>query len=161
MKKASKIVLTIGAIWNLILTIGCAVTGLVLCIVALVGQGNIVPIEYYEFVQDILDSFEASVDVDVIIWISIGVYCLAMLTLFFVLFVFALVATILAFNGAKAKKNGILIANIIFGFFLENWIVIVGAILGIVGLSIEKKRAENAQAEPVKEVEQNKPISMK
>ena len=152
MKKASKIVLTIGAVWNLLLTIGCAITGLVLCIVALVSKS--VPADYVYFVQDILEEMEASVDPDVIIWITIGVYCLAMLTLFFVLFVFALVATILAFNGAKAKKTGILIANIIFGFFLENWIVIVGAILGIVGLNIEKKRAENAQAEPVKEVEQ-------
>ena len=152
MKKASKIVLTIGAIWNLVLAVACVVTGLVLCIVALVRQSC--PAEYLEFVSDMMDTFGASLDLDALIWISIGVYCLAMLTLFFFLFVIALVATILAFKGAKAKKNGILIANIVFGVLLENWIVIPGAVLGIIGLKLEEKKAEPAPEHEVKEVEQ-------
>lgn len=152
MKKASKIVLTIGAICNLALTVGCVIAGLVVCIVAAVNQSC--PAGFIELVSDIVDSFDASLDLDALLWISIGVYCLTVLTISFFAFVFFLVSTILAFNGAKAKKNGILIANIIFGFLGQNLIVITGAVFGIIGLKLEEKKAEQPQEQEVKEVEQ-------
>lgn len=153
MKKASKILLTIGAVWNLLLAIACVITSLVLCIVALARQA--VPGNYYLFVSNIVESFGGELSPEAILWIAIGVYCLAMLSLFFVLFVIALVGTILAFNGKRAEKQGILIANIVFGVLLENWLVIPGAVLGIIALSIEKRKAEAPKAEPeVEEAEQ-------
>ena len=147
MKKASKIVLIIGAVWDLLLTIGAAIAGIVVSIMALVDKAMIDP-EFYDSIETMLMDMDISVDAEAIAWIVTGIFILIVLTVAFVSFVFLLVATILAFNGAKAKKNGILIANIIFGFFVENWLVIVGAILGIVGISIEKRRLEQANQEP-------------
>ena len=59
MKKASKILLTIGAVWNLLLAIACVITSLVLCIVALARQA--VPGNYYLFVSNIFTILSSSV----------------------------------------------------------------------------------------------------
>lgn len=143
MKKASKIVLTIGAVWNLLMTIGVFIAGLVISIVALVDKAMIDP-AFYEEIEAIFAEMEVSVDADAIVWIVVAIYILIVLTIALVAGVFCLVATILAFKGAKAKKNGILIANIVFGVFVQNYIVIAGAVLGIVGLGIENRKAEQA-----------------
>ena len=143
MKKASKIVLTIGAVWNLLMTIGVFIAGLVISIVALVDKAMIDP-AFYEEIEAIFAEMEVSIDADAIVWIVVAIYILIVLTIALVAGIFCLVATILAFKGANAKKNGILIANIIFGVFVENWIVIAGAILGIIGISMENRKAEQA-----------------
>ena len=64
---------------------------------------------------------------------------------------------------AKAKKKGILIANIVFyAFTWYNILMLVGAILGLIGLKQEANKAEEAQKvtlepEPAKEEPQQLP----
>ncbi len=60
---------------------------------------------------------------------------------------------VLSFVGANAKKKGILIANIVFGVLTFNLLNIVGAILGIIGLSKEKKEEIKEEPEVIEEKE--------
>ena len=101
-----------------------------------------------------------------------GVVALIYFLMFGAGFVLLLVCGIVNLKGAKAKKKGILIANIVFGVLEENILAIAGAVLGIIGLSkeqnaeqannvpepepapapaIEEKKEEPAKAEPAKE----------
>ena len=155
MKKASKIVLTIGAIFKLLFTIAIVITGLVLIIVALVDRTGIDPEIRYSILEMLEEWGVEGVDPDTIDWIVAGIYCCFVLLYSSMAFVLYLVATILGFAGTKAKKNGILIANIVFSFLATpGLLILAGSVLGIVGLSMEKKKAEASQEEPVKEVEQ-------
>ena len=152
MKKAAKILLTIGAIFNLIVTIGLAVGGLVMAIIAL-AAGSLFPELYSELAAAIQESWP-EVDPDALMWIVRGIQALIILVASFTGFVIYLVATILAFNGGKGKKKGIFIANIVFSIFCENLLVFVGGILGVIGVSIENRKAEAP-------VEEAKPVEVK
>ena len=94
MKKASKIVLTIGAVWNLLMTIGVFIAGLVISIVALVDKAMIDP-AFYEEIEAIFAEMEVSIDADAIAWIVVGIYILIVLSIALVAGIFCLVATIL------------------------------------------------------------------
>ena len=67
--------------------------------------------------------------------------------------IFFVILAIISFVGANAKKKGILIANIVFGVLTFNLLNIVGAILGIVGLSKEKKEEIKEEPEVIEEKE--------
>lgn len=154
MKKAARILLTIGAIFNLLVTIGVAIAGVVMAIIAL-AAGSLFP-ELYSDLATMIQETWPEVDPDALMWIVRGIQALIILVTSFAGFVLYLVATIIAFNGAKGKKKGIFIANIVFSIFCENLLIFVGGILGVVGVSIEERKAEQAKEEAAKPVEVKK-----
>ena len=175
MKKASKILLTIAGIIGLIAGIGLMVAGLVYGLVIIFGGASALP-EVAAAIQEILDESGSDMDANAIAWIvniSIG---LIIMLIYGGIGLFELITGIIALKGAKAKKKGILIANIVFGVMFQNYIAIAGGVLGIIGLgqeerraaqpaqdevapapapapapAIEEKKEEPAKAEPVKE----------
>ena len=155
MKKAARILLTIGAIFNLLITIGVAIAGLVMAIITL-AAGSIFPAEYYSEIANAITETWPEVDPEALKWIVLGIQALIILLIATALFVLYLVFTIISFNGAKGKGKGIFIANIVFSIICENWLCFVGGILGVVGVSIENRRAEQAKEEAAKPVEVKK-----
>ena len=124
--------------------------------------------------QEAIQEMFASADMpeEVLRLVIAGVVALIYFLMFGAGFVLLLVCGIVNLKGAKAKKKGILIANIVFGVLEENLLAIAGAVLGLIGLSkeqnaeqannvpepepapapaIEEKKEEPAKAEPVKE----------
>ena len=169
MKKASKILLTIAGIIGLIAGIGLMVAGLIYGLVLIFGGATALP-ELAAAIQEMLNEMGSELDANAIAWIvniSIG---LIMMLIYGGIGLFELITGIIALKGAKAKKKGILIANIVFGVMFQNYISIAGGVLGIIGLgqeerraaqpaqdevapapAIEEKKEEPAKAEPVKE----------
>ena len=147
MKKASKILLTIAGIIGLIAGIGLMVAGLVYGLVIIFGGASALP-EVAAAIQEILDESGSDMDANAIAWIvniSIG---LIIMLIYGGIGLFELITGIIALKGAKAKKKGILIANIVFGVMFQNYIAIAGGVLGIIGLGQEERKAAQEQAEP-------------
>lgn len=148
MKKASKILLTIAGIIGLIAGIGLMVAGLVYGLVIIFGGASALP-EVAAAIQEILDESGSDMDANAIAWIvniSIG---LIIMLIYGGIGLFELITGIIALKGAKAKKKGILIANIVFGVMFQNYIAIAGGVLGIIGLGQEeRKAAQQVQEEP-------------
>ena len=146
MKKASKILLTIAGIIGLIAGIGLMVAGLVYGLVIIFGGASALP-EVAAAIQEILDESGSDMDANAIAWIvkiSIG---LIIMLIYGGIGLFELITGIIALKGAKAKKKGILIANIVFGVMFQNYIAIAGGVLGIIGLGQEERKAAQEQAE--------------
>lgn len=147
MKKASKILLTIAGIIGLIAGIGLMVAGLVYGLVIIFGGASALP-EVAAAIQEILDESGSDMDASAIAWIvniSIG---LIIMLIYGGIGLFELITGIIALKGAKAKKKGILIANIVFGVMFQNYIAIAGGVLGIIGLGQEERKAAQEQVEP-------------
>ena len=139
MKKASKILLTIAGIFNLLATIalflgaiGLAIVG-VLMVMGVFGEAGDMGGDAPEFIA-VLATYGTIIFVYAFL-------CLVGAIVF-------LISTIIAFNGAKAKQKGVLIANIIFGFLGQEYLQIVGAILGLIALGKEQNNAPVENAEP-------------
>ena len=175
MKKASKILLTIAGVIGLIAGIGLMVAGLVYGLVLIFGGATALP-ELAAAIQEMLNEMGSDLDANAIAWIVNICIGLVMMLIYGGIGLFELITGIIALKGAKAKKKGILIANIVFGVMFQNYIAIAGGILGIIGLgqeerraaqpaqdevapapapapapAIEEKKEEPAKAEPVKE----------
>ena len=175
MKKASKILLTVAGVIGLIAGIGLMVAGLVYGLVLIFGGATALP-ELAAAIQEMLNDMGSDLDATTIAWIVNICIGLVMMLIYGGIGLFELITGIIALKGAKAKKKGILIANIIFGVMFQNYIAIAGGILGIIGLgqeerraaqpaqdevapapapapapAIEEKKEEPAKAEPVKE----------
>ena len=147
MKKASKILLTIAGVIGLIAGIGLMVAGLIYGLVVIFGGAEAMP-ELAAAIQAMLDDMGSDLDAEAIAWIiRIGVGLVIML-IYGGIGLFELITGIIALKGAKAKKKGILIANIVFGVLFQNYLSIVGAVLGIIGLSIEANKAAQGEAQP-------------
>ena len=170
MKKASKILLTISGVINIVGAIACIICGIVYAIMAFVAASYLPISDLQEAIQEMFAS--ADMPEEVLRLVIAGVVALIYFLMFGAGFVLLLVCGIVNLKGAKAKKKGILIANIVFGVLEENLLAIAGAVLGLIGLSkeqnaeqannvpepepvpvpaIEEKKEEPAKAEPVKE----------
>ena len=170
MKKASKILLTISGVINIVGAIACIICGIVYAIMAFVAASYLPIADLQVAIQEMFAS--ADMPEEVLRLVIAGVVALIYFLMFGAGFVLLLVCGIVNLKGAKAKKKGILIANIVFGVLEENILAIAGAVLGIIGLSkeqnaeqannvpepesapapaIEEKKEEPAKAEPVKE----------
>ena len=170
MKKASKILLTISGVINIVGAIACIICGIVYAIMAFVAASYLPIADLQVAIQEMFES--ADMPEEVLRLVIAGVVALIYFLMFGAGFVLLLVCGIVNLKGAKAKKKGILIANIVFGVLEENILAIAGAVLGIIGLSkeqnaeqannvpepapapapaIEEKKEEPAKAEPVKE----------
>ena len=145
MKKASKILLTIAGIFNLIACIGLFITGLVYAIIAFAG-GALLFEELTVEIQEMIEGI--GVPEDAIRWLVAGVFALIYLCVFGALAIIYLVGAIVAFKGSKPKKRGVLIANIVFGIICENILGLVGGILGVIGFGKEPKLEEEPLPEP-------------
>ena len=148
MKKASKILLTIAGVIGLIAGIGLMVAGLVYGLVLIFGGATALP-ELAAAIQEMLNDMGSDLDATAIAWIVNICIGLVMMLIYGGIGLFELITGIIALKGAKAKKKGILIANIVFGVMFQNYIAIAGGILGIIGLGQEERRAAQPAQEEV------------
>lgn len=146
MKKASKIVLTIAGVINIILAIALFIVGIVYAVMAFVAVSSLPTAELVALIEEEMGSMD--LPEEALAMIVSAVLAVIFLIGFGAAGIFVLIAGIISLKGAKAKKKGILIANIVFGVLIENWLNIVGGVLGIIGLSMEAKRAAEPQPEP-------------
>ena len=157
MKKASKILLTIAGIIGLIAGIGLMVAGLVYGLVLIFGGATALP-ELAAAIQEMLNEMGSELDANAIAWIVNIFIGLVMMLIYGGIGLFELITGIIALKGAKAKKKGILIANIVFGVMFQNYLCIVGGILGIIGLNKENNQPQpEPEPEPAPVVEEKKP----
>lgn len=149
MKKASKILLIIAGVFNILFLLGALVTGLVGIIDAFVSKSAITP-EIQASIEQMISEMGLSISSDTLIWAVLIAYSIIIALIAGLAFIMFLVSAIISFKGANAKKKGILIANIVFYVLTScvNLLMLVGAILGLIGLGIEAKKEES---EPVKE----------
>ena len=139
MKKASKILLIIAGVFNLLACIALAITGIVYAVIAFVGGTLIfqdMGVEIQEFFQEMGASEEAMK------WLVAAAFALIYLVVFGLLAIIYLVGAIIAFKGSKPKKKGIFIANIVFAVLCENIFALVGGILGLIGFKPEEQQEE-------------------
>ena len=147
MKKASKIILTIAGIIGLIAGIGLMLAGLIYGLVVVFGGAEAFP-EIAAEVQAMFDESGVELDADAILWIVRIILGVIVMLIYGGIGLFELITGIIALKGAKAKKKGILIANIVFGVIFQNYLSIAGAVLGIIALSIEANKANQPEAVP-------------
>ena len=148
MKKASKILLTISGVVYLIAAIALAILGIVWGIMAFVAVSSL-PFGAIltEYLQEFVENISVPEDmIDTVVGIVAGIVCLVTGAAGFVM---CLIVSIINFKGAKAKKKGILIANIVFGVLCESILGIAGGVLGIIGLGQEERRAAQPAQEEV------------
>ena len=146
MKKASKIILTIAGIINILLAVALFIIGIVYAVMAFVAVSSLPTAELVALIEEEMGSMD--LPEEGLAMIVSAVLAVIFLIGFGAAGIFVLIAGIIGLKGAKAKKKGILIANIVFGVLIENWLNIIGAVLGIIGLSMEAKRAAEPQPEP-------------
>ena len=149
MKKASKILLTISGVVNLIVAIAAGILGIVWGIMAFVAVSSL-PFGAIltEYLKEFVENISVPEDmIDTVVGIVAGIACLVV---GLAAFVWYLITAIINFKGAKAKKKGILIANIVFFALMSeyNFLMLAGAILGLIGLGQEERRANQPQPEP-------------
>lgn len=145
MKKASKILLIIAGVINLLACIGLFITGLVYSIIAFAGGALLfedMAVEFQEWFQ------EMGVPEDALRWVVAAAFALIYFAVFGLLAIFYLVGAIIAFKGSKPKKRGVLIANIVFGVICENIFGLVGGILGVIGFNKGSPQEGEALPEP-------------
>ena len=130
MKKASKILLTISGVIYLISAIALAILGIVWGIMAFIAVSSLPFGELLTvYIQEFVDGMSVPEDmVDTIVGIVAGIVCLGAGLAGFIC---CLVVSIINFKGAKAKKKGILIANIVFGVLAESILGIAGGVSGL------------------------------
>ena len=150
MKKASKILLIIAGVFNLLACIALFIVGLVYAIIAFAG-GALIFGEYTAEIQALVESW--GVTEEALRWIVAAIFALIYLVVFGALAIIYLVGSIIAFKGGKPKKKGIFIANIVFAVICENIFSLVGSILGLIGYKNGFESEAQPQEEPLPEPE--------
>ena len=95
MRKASKILLTIGGIFNILIAVGAMIAGLVLVIMALVSGSGAFP-ELNVAIQEMIEETGSDLDPEAVKWIVIAIYSVIVLAVAIVAFVMYLVGGIIA-----------------------------------------------------------------
>lgn len=148
MKKASKVILTIIFIVYYVAAFALLICGIILAVMIFVSPSTIPNNELTLYIEQIIGEMEVDEETFALIvkGVIAGVY---VLSAFFIGTYLVIVASI-AKSGAKAKRKGILIANIVFGVLTSNVLQIIGGALGIGGLNAEARAAaqQQAQAQP-------------
>lgn len=136
MKKASKILLTIGGIINIVGAVAAIIAGLVLAIMSFAGGGFIL-----EYLQQAGAEMPEDMPVDgaIILAIIAGLICLFAGV---VVFILLLVSGIIAVKASKKNVKGSFIACIVWSVLTENIFLLVGGILGIIGLNKENNQPQ-------------------
>ena len=147
MKKASKILLTISFIFALILSIGCMIAGVIMAAMVFVSPA-LSSTDLAIAIEEVFSEMEMDVDGETLAWIIKAVIAVVYLILFAIGFVVYLIVAIVAKKGANAKRQGVLIANIVFGILGSNLLSLIGGILGIIGLKQDAKVAARPQPQP-------------
>jgi len=138
MKRASKVLLTVGAIYSLVISIVfvlCMITFIVLSLpffADVIRQG----IESGEITTN-MESVDAAI-------IFVQAMYITSAVVFGILAIFGFINSSFAFKGAKEQSRKLLILNIVFGFLSCVEINAVGGILGLVALSIWGNKEKNA-----------------
>ena len=148
MKKASSILLTIAFIVNLIAAIACIVAGFVMVILVIVAPAYLPMSEIAIGIEEAFADMEIEIDEQMLTFIVQAVIALVYFLIFAVGFIACLIVAIIAKKGANAKRQGILIANIVFGILLENILVLIGGILGVIALKQDARRAARPAPQP-------------
>ena len=147
MKKASKILLTISFIFALILSIGCMIAGVIMAAMVFVSPA-LSSTDLAIAIEEVFSEMEMDVDGETLAWIIKAVIAVVYLILFAIGFVVYLIVAIVAKKGANAKRQGVLIANIVFGFLGSNLLSLIGGILGIIGLKQDARVAARPKSQP-------------
>lgn len=150
MKKASKILLTIGGIINIVGAVAAIIAGLVLAIMSFAGGGFIL-----EYLQQAGAEMPEDMPVDgaIILAIIAGLICLFAGV---VVFILLLVSGIIAVKASKKNVKGSFIACIVWSVLTENIFLLVGGIFGLIGLNQENNQPQ-PEPEPAPVVEEKKP----
>lgn len=150
MKKASKILLTIGGIINIVGAVAAIIAGLVLAIMSFAGGGFIL-----EYLQQAGAEMPEDMPVDgaIILAIIAGLICLFAGV---VVFILLLVSGIIAVKAPKKNVKGSFIACIVWSVLTESIFLLVGGIFGLIGLNQENNQPQ-PEPEPAPVVEEKKP----
>lgn len=150
MKKASKILLTIGGIINIVGAVAAIIAGLVLAIMSFAGGGFIL-----EYLQEVGAEMPEDMPVDgaIILAIIAGLICLFAGV---VVFILLLVSGIIAVKAPKKNVKGSFIACIVWSVLTESIFLLVGGIFGLIGLNQENNQPQ-PEPEPAPVVEEKKP----
>lgn len=150
MKKASKILLTIGGIINIVGAVAAIIAGLVLAIMSFAGGGI-----FLEYLQQIGTEMPEDMPVDgaIVLAIIAGLICLFAGV---VVFILLLVSGIIAVKASKKNVKGSFIACIVWSVLTENIFLLVGGIFGLIGLNQENNQPQ-PEPEPAPVVEEKKP----
>ena len=148
MKKASKILLTVAFIIGLIAAIGCLIGGVVVAVLAFVSPELFSTSDIAIMIKQAFAEMEIDVDEETLALIIKAAIALVYLIFCIIGFIVLLIVAIVAKKGTKAKRQGILIANIIFGFLGSSIFSIVGGVLGIIALKQEANRAAQPAPQP-------------
>ena len=143
MKRASKVLLTVGAIYSLVVAIT-----FVFCMIMFI----IFSLPFFmDLVRQGLESGEISTNiesVDAALMFTQAVFITCAVT-FGILSIFCFINSSFAFKARKEQTRSLLILNIVFGFLSGVEINAVGGILGLIALNIwgdkEKDIIENKE----------------
>ena len=148
MKKASKILLIVAFIIGLIAAIGCLIGGVVVAVLAFVSPELFSTSDIAIMIKQAFAEMEIDVDEETLALIIKAAIALVYLIFCIIGFIVLLIVAIVAKKGTKAKRQGILIANIIFGLLGSSIFSIVGGVLGIIALKQEANRAAQPAPQP-------------
>lgn len=148
MKKASKILLTVAFIIGLIAAIGCLIGGVVVAILVFVSPDMFSTSEVAIAIEQTFAEMEIDVDEETLALIIKAVIALVYMIFCVIGFIVLLVVAIIAKKGTNAKRQGILIANIVIGFIGSSIFSIVGGVLGIIALKREASIAARPAPQP-------------
>ena len=137
MKKASKILLTIGGVINIIAAVSVLIAGLVFAIMSFMGIGFFV--EYMNQVGGDMGGDEMGVNAALIYSIVAGLLSLLGGAVGFILL---LISGIIGVKAPKKNVKGSFIACIVWSVLTENIFLLVGGIFGIIGLNQENNQPQ-------------------
>ena len=137
MKKASKILLTIGGVINIIGAVSVLIAGLVFAIMSFMGTGFFV--EYMNQVGGDMGGDEMGVNAALIYSIVAGLLSLLGGAVGFILL---LISGIIGVKAPKKNVKGSFIACIVWSVLTENIFLLVGGIFGIIGLNQENNQPQ-------------------
>ena len=151
MKKASKILLTIGGVINIIGAVSVLIAGLVFAIMSFMGTGFFV--EYMNQVGGDMGGDEMGVNAALIYSIVAGLLSLLGGAVGFILL---LISGIIGVKAPKKNVKGSFIACIVWSVLTESIFLLVGGIFGLIGLNQENNQPQ-PEPEPAPVIEEKKP----
>ncbi len=138
MKKASKILLTIGGIFNIIAAISILIAGLVFAIMSFMGSGFVL-----EFIKQMGggmgDDMGPEANLALIYSIAAGIGSLFGGAIGFILF---LISGVVALKAHKKNVKGSFIGCIVWGVLTESLLLLLGGIFGIIALNKENNQPQ-------------------
>ena len=152
MKKVGKVLLSISAIVSLVITIALGICMILFPILAVTT--GFVPEAWKAALDEIAHSFSDEINSEGIAWIIKGFAAGIFFFAFLAGMILRLIVTIFTFKGVKQETKASQVACIVIGAISSSVLTLAGAILGLIGLSIEGKKAEEekpVEAEEVKE----------